>query len=127
MNVIHPIKTEHNKDEQHILATKKHHSIFIRIYNAEDEAVSTIFTNQPGHFPKKLSRGNQYIMVLCNNDSNVILVTAMKNCSSGKMIRAYQQLIDRLHSTGIRPKQHILDNECSEDFKQTICKNQMTF
>jgi hypothetical protein len=28
MNVIHTIKTEHNKNEPHILATKKHHSTF---------------------------------------------------------------------------------------------------
>ncbi len=86
-----------------------------------------IYSNQTVQFPKKSSKGNQYIMILCDINSNTILVAAMKNCMSGEMIRAYQELIDRLHSTGIKPKQHILDNKCSEDFKQTICKNQMTF
>jgi hypothetical protein len=66
-------------------------------------------------------------MVLCDIDSNTILVTAMKNCTSGEMICAYQEIMDHLHSAGIKPKQHILDNECSKDFKQTIPKNQMTF
>jgi hypothetical protein len=66
-------------------------------------------------------------MVLCDIDSNPILVTAMKNRTSGEMICTYQELIDCLHSTGIKPKQHILDNECSKYFKQMICKNQITF
>jgi len=43
------------------------------------------------------------------------------------MIRAYQKLIDRLKSTGITPKCHILDNKCSTDFKQTIRDNNMTY
>jgi hypothetical protein len=60
-------------------------------------------------------------------DSNSILVAAMKNRTSGEMIRAYQELIDRLRSAGIKPKRHILDNECSEDFKRTILKNDMKF
>jgi len=34
------------------------------------------------------------------------------------MIGAYQTLINRLRSAGIAPKQHILDNECSSDFKE---------
>jgi len=43
---------------------------------------------QPGKFPKKLLRGNQYIMVLTESDSDVILVEPMKNCTSGEMIDA---------------------------------------
>jgi hypothetical protein len=47
-NAIHTIKTEQDKNETHILATKKHHRIFIRIYDAEDKAVRTIFPDQTG-------------------------------------------------------------------------------
>ncbi len=36
-------------------------------------------------------------------------------------------MVDRLHERGIRPKQHILDNECSEDFKSVIKENKMTY
>jgi hypothetical protein len=66
--------------------------------------MQTIYSNQTGRFLKKLSKGNQYIMVLCDIDSNAILVAAMKNCTSGKMIHAYQELINLLHSAGIKPK-----------------------
>ncbi len=79
-----------------------------------------MYTDQTGRFPKKSSQGNQYIMVLIELDSNAILVEAMKNRSSTEMIRAYQVLVDRLRSAGIQPKMHLLDNECSADFKERI-------
>ncbi len=65
-------------------------------------------------------------MVLTESDSNIILVGAMKNRTSEEMIRSHQALIDRLHAN-IVPKHHILDNECSEDFKTTIKNNNMTY
>jgi hypothetical protein len=43
------------------------------------------------------------------------------------MIQAYQCLIDQLKSAGITPKHHIMDNECSEEFKAMIKKNNMTY
>ncbi len=127
-NKVHTIEPEHEDVDTHLAElNERHHSIYFKIYDAEDEAIQMIHSNQTGQFPKKSSRGNQYIMVLCNIDSNAILVAAMKNCTSCKMICAYQELIDQQHSAGIRPKRHILDNACSKDFKQTINKNHMTF
>ncbi len=74
--------------------TKKESTIFIRVLDMEDEAAQKIFTDQPGRFPKKLSRGNQYIMVLTKINSNAIVIKPIKNRTAGKMIRAYQTLID---------------------------------
>ncbi len=93
----------------------------------KDEATQKIWTDQPGRFPKKSSKGSQYIMVLTESESNTILVEAMKNRTSGEMIRAYQVLVDRLCSVVIAPKQHILDNECSNNFKEAIKTNNMTY
>jgi hypothetical protein len=93
----------------------------------EDEATQHIWTNQPDRFLKKSMKGSQSMMVLTESDSNAILVEPMKNRTSGEMIRAYQTLINRLRATGIAPKQHILDNECSNDFKETIKANNMTY
>ncbi len=91
----------------------------------EDEAAQKIYTDQPGRFPKKSSRGNQYIMVLTEIDSNAILIKPMKNRTAGEMIRAYQVLIDRLNSAGIFPNLHILDNKCSAEMKTTITLNKI--
>jgi hypothetical protein len=106
---------------------KKEKTIFYCILNLEDKAMQTIWMDQPGRFPKKSSKGNQYIMVLMESNSNVILVETMKNCSSGKMIWAHQKLIDRLHATGIVPKHLILNIKCSNNFKNTIKCNKMTY
>ena len=43
------------------------------------------------------------------------------------MVKTYQKLIDRLKKCGIKPKMHILDNECSEEFKQAIEGNNMKY
>jgi hypothetical protein len=58
---------------------------FFKIYDLKDKAQHKMYTNQTGKFPKKSSRGNQYIMVLIEIDSNTILVAAMKNRLAGKM------------------------------------------
>jgi hypothetical protein len=118
------IDDSNNTGDSHTSAlprpTKKEFTIFIRILEMEDEATQKIFTNQPGCFPKKSSCGNQSIMVLTESISNTILIEVVKNRTAGKMIQAYQTLIDQLRTTSIVPKLHILDNECTQDFKDTI-------
>jgi hypothetical protein len=79
---------------------EQQHTTYCNVYDAEEDATETIYSDQTRRFPKKLSKGNQYILVLCN----VILVAAMINRMSGEMIRAYQELIDHLHNAGIRQK-----------------------
>jgi hypothetical protein len=93
----------------------------------EEEGNEHIFTDQTGCFPKKSSQGNQYIMVLSHPNSNVILQEAMKNCTSGEMNQAYQVLLDSLKCAVIKPKRHILDNKCSDEFKASIKENKMTY
>ncbi len=113
--------------EESTRPTKKECTVFYHTWNMKDEEAQKIYTDQPGQFPKKSSRGNQYIMVLTEIDSDAILIEPMKNRTAGEMIRAYQVLIDRLNSAGIFPKLHILDNECSAKTKATITLNKMKF
>ena len=67
------------------------------------------------------------LKLLIEIDSNAILVEAMKNCLAGEMIQAYQVLVERLRSAGLTPKMHILDNECSTEFKEQIVLNNMKY
>ena len=46
----------------------------------------------------------------------------MKNRTSGEMCKAYEQLMHRKNQSGITIKKHILDNEASDEFLQTIRK-----
>jgi hypothetical protein len=57
----------------------KQKEAIIKVYNLSNETQRRMYTNQNGEFPKKLSHGHQYIMVLIKIDSNRILVEAMKN------------------------------------------------
>jgi hypothetical protein len=91
-----------------ICLTIKQKTIFFKVYGLKDKAQLKMYTNFTVRFPKKSSHDHQYIMVLIKMDINAILVAAMKNRSAGKMIRAYQKIVDRLCSGGIQPKLHLL-------------------
>jgi hypothetical protein len=72
----------------------KQRDIFVRILDTQDDLHSKIFTDQTGPFPRKSSRGNQYIMVLVELDSNYIMIEPMTNRTAGEMVRVYQILIN---------------------------------
>ena len=79
-----------------------------------------MYTDQTGAFPVTYKKGNKYIMILCEIDNDVIISEAMRNRSSGKIVQAYQFLMQRLKAAVIRPKKHVLKNECSTEFNQAI-------
>ena len=66
--------------------TTKQKEIFVGTCDLQDEMQRKMCTDQTGKFPQKSSRGNQYIMVLIDMDSDAILVEAMKNRKSGEMV-----------------------------------------
>ena len=71
--------------------------------------------------------GNQYMMVMCEMDSNTITKEPMRDKTAGEMVRAYTALITKLKAAGIKPKKHVLDNEVSNEYKQAIKENGMEF
>ena len=79
-----------------------------------------MYTDQTGQFLVKSSQGNRYIVILCETDGNFILIKAIKNRTSGKMCKAYKELMERIKQSSITFKKHILDNKASEEFIQTI-------
>jgi hypothetical protein len=117
---------DNNNDKE--IPTMKYRDIFIKVYRINDDnALHNMYSDQTGRFSKKSSKGNLYIMVPVHINSGGILIAAMKDRMAGKMIRAYQSFIDRLNEQGIYPKHHVLNNECSVEFKTTIKKNHMTY
>ena len=59
-------------------------------------------------------------MVLVKMDRNAIVTELVNNLTSGKLVKAYQNLADRLTSSGIAPTLHILDKKYSDHFKIAI-------
>ena len=85
-----------------------------------------MYSDQTGRFPVTSIKENQYVMVIYDMDiSGAVLVEPMRNRTSGEMVKAYTAAIKRLHNAGVRPTMHILDNECSEEFKEAIKENKM--
>ena len=103
---------------------KKVRDVYTETYSVRE----TMFSDQTGQFPTRSQRGNKYIMVMVEIDSNAILVEPMKSRKDEEMIRAYNALLLRLKRAGIVPKKHILDNKVSVNMKNHIrdtCKFEM--
>ena len=98
------------------LKGKKVQDVYTKVYGAR----STIFSDQTGQFPTRSQRGNKYIMVMVEIDSNAILVEPLKSRKDPELTRAYRKLMMRLKQAGIVPKKHVLDNEVSEAMKEVI-------
>ena len=90
------------------------------VYDLSDDFAQKMYTDQTGRFPTQSYRGMQYIMVLYEISSNAILVEPLRNRTSGEMVAAYSNLVDRLEASGIKPTLHILDNEISQEYKDAI-------
>ena len=97
---------------------KKVQDIFIKTYDAHE----TIFSDQTGQYRTRLQRGNKYVMVLVDIDSNASLVEPMKSRKDEEMIRAYDVLVGCLQKSGIQSKKHVLNNKISNAMKAHIDK-----
>ncbi len=100
----------------------KHYNIFVVTYKLLD----TVHTDQTSPFPITSQQGYQYIMVGIHLDANYIFCELMKNQTKGKMMMAYQKMVDRMKVSALGLKHHRLDNECSSALKACIAKNRMT-
>jgi hypothetical protein len=62
---------------------KKVRDVYTETYSVRE----TMFSDQTGQFPMRLQRGNKYIMVMVEIDSNAILVEPMKSRKEGNDTR----------------------------------------
>jgi hypothetical protein len=97
------------------------------IYVKAIEATGQIYTDQTGRFPTTSSRGNKYVMILYDYDSNAILAEPLKSKSEGEMIRAYTKLHEYLTDRGLKPRLQKLDNECPAGLKRFMTQNEVDF
>ena len=102
--------------------------MYAATFDLKNEMDLKLYSDQTGRFPVTSFKGNQYVMVLYDMDiSGAILAEPMRNRTSGEMVRAYSAAMSRLHEAGVKPTMHILDNECSEEFKDTIKGYEMKY
>ena len=95
---------------------RKVRDVYTKVYDVRN----TVFTDQTGQFPTRSQKGNKYIMVMVEIDSNAILVEPINSRKDPELARAYRSMMNRLKRAGIIPKKQILDNEVSEAMKTII-------
>ena len=80
-----------------------------------------------GRFPHMSSRGNHYLVVVYDYNSNAIVVEPIKSRHAKEIFNVYTKCEEKLSRNNIKPKLYILDNECSGDLKLGIIKNNQKY
>ena len=79
-----------------------------------------IYSNQTGRFPYVSSRGNQYILVMYDQDYNAIVVEPLKRRHGTQLAVAFKQCCDKLKLKEQQKHLFILDKECPKKIQSTI-------
>ena len=75
------------------------------------------YTDQTGQFPITSSKGNKYILVAYNYDSNTIHEEPLKTRTVPELKNEYHKLHNLFTNRGLKSNLHILDNECPNVLK----------
>jgi hypothetical protein len=96
------------------------------VYAAAIDA-GQIYTDQTGRFPVVSSKGNKYILILYDYDSNAILAQPIKDRTAPELLKAFQIMEQELVGRGLKPKLIKLDNEASKLLKTYLHQQDITF
>jgi hypothetical protein len=77
---------------QTIIPHVKKHDILIMVYNAK----ATMYSDQTGMFPAVSSKGNKYVMVLHDINSNLSWAEPMRNQTGSELILARNRALTRM-------------------------------
>jgi hypothetical protein len=121
-------RTSKDKDTK-VIATEPDldHGIKTQFVYAATIDAGQIYTDQAGRFPVVSSKGNTYIMILYDYDSNVILAQPIKYRTSPELLKAFQVMEHELVARGLKPKLMKLDNEASKMLKTYLHQQDITF
>ena len=101
------------------------HDAYVKIELAKPTGAYTkkTYSDLTGRFPQRSLRGNQYIFILYDTNSNHIFAMPIKDLTSVHIEQAYSKIWGASQG-GIIPNLHILDNEASKTYAKLIRKNQ---
>ena len=86
-----------------------------------------VCSDLPGRFPFTSAKGNNYIFVLYDYDSNAIIGKPIKSRHQTELVRGYQQCYSELRAGNITPILHRLDNEVNTDLFAAIKANECNY
>ena len=116
-------KNEDNNPKQEKCKTK---NCFYSITQL-DHHNKKAYTDLTGRFPVQSARGHNYIFICYDYDANAILAEPMKNREADSIVNAWTKCHRRLTNNGHEIKKYVLDNECSNQFKDVLKKEEIEY
>jgi hypothetical protein len=107
--------------------TDMDHGINTQFLYAATIDAGQIYTDQTGRFPVVSRKGNKYIMILYDYDSNAILAQPIKYRTATELVKAFHVMEQELVARGLKPKLMKLDNEASKLLKAYLHQQDITF
>jgi hypothetical protein len=86
------------------------HGVKTQFLYAATIDVGQIYTDQTGRSPMVSSKGNKYIIILYDYDSNAIFSQPIKDRTAPELLKAFQVMEQELVARGLKPKLTKLDN-----------------
>jgi hypothetical protein len=121
-------RTAKIKDAQlHDSENDQDHGIKTQFVYAATIDAGQLYTDQTGRLPVVSSKGNKYIMILYDYDSNAILAQPIKDRTTPELLKAFQCMEQELVARGLKPKLMKLDNEASTLLKDYLHQQDITF
>jgi len=80
-----------------------------------------------GRYPTTSQRGNKYVFVMYDYDTNYINAIAVKSRKTNEYLRAFQECYDELATRGLEAQLVRLDNEVSRDLIACIQENKLSY
>ena len=88
---------------------------------------SLAYHDLTGRFPHRSTRGNQYLLIIYDFDSNAILHVPLKTKTGAEIKKDWIQVHQRLTNGGNAPSTYIMDNEISADLKSHLTQKKITY
>ena len=78
-------------------------------------------------FPHKSSCGYQYLLMIYDHDSNLIMAEALKTRQAGEITTKWKKLYNQITNNNHKTSFWIMDNEASTNLKNAMIKNKQDF
>jgi hypothetical protein len=86
-----------------------------------------LYTDLPGKFPVRSSKGNSYIMLVYIYDCNYVKVIPMKSRYATEWVKAFDSIHQERTFKGFKPRLQTLDNEATTALKNFCTVNNIAY
>mmetsp|Transcript_8669 Transcript_8669/g.12595 ORF Transcript_8669/g.12595 Transcript_8669/m.12595 type:complete len:139 (+) Transcript_8669:1-417(+) len=88
------------------------------MFTPSSPGTGKIYRDLTGKFPYMSSRGNQYLLIVYDYDSNAILQHPLRNKSGKDIMEGYMTIIQSLTAKGLKPRLQTMANKASTALQQ---------